>query len=69
MNSIGHPTMALRIANQKIDEQVRDAEARRTARAVRREARASSAAHRSWRRWRIRPRSARTVPMFVAGRR
>jgi len=43
MESIGHPSMTLRIARQKTDEEVRAAEAHQTARAVRRQARASSA--------------------------
>ena len=60
MNSIGHPSMALRIANQKIDEEVRAAEARRIARVVQREAPAASAPPTSRRRWRTWPRSART---------
>ncbi len=47
-----HPTIGVRIANQMIDERVRDAEARRIARVVSREARLSSDTPtlRSWRR-------------------
>jgi hypothetical protein len=60
MYSIGHPNMALRIARQKIDEEVRDAEARRIARVVRREARASSGT-RALRRRRIWPGSVGTA--------
>lgn len=39
MHTIGHPTIAMRIARQRIDDRIRDAEARRIARAVRRKAR------------------------------
>lgn len=48
MNSLGHPGPALLVAKQKIDDQIRVADARRTARDVRRQAR-SAAATRSMR--------------------
>jgi hypothetical protein len=44
------PNLAIRIANQQVDEWVRDAEARRTAREVRRAARAHRTANRDPRR-------------------
>jgi len=39
------PNLAIRIANQQVDEWVRDAEARRTARKIRRAARAHRTAN------------------------
>lgn len=39
MYPIGHPAIASRIAKQQIDDRIRDAEARRLARAARRKAR------------------------------
>ena len=55
MNSmITDPELATRIAKQQIDERVRDAAARRTAREARRAARAQSSISQPRRTWRIR---------------
>jgi DNA gyrase/topoisomerase IV subunit B len=51
---IDDPNLANQIARQLIDERVRDAEARRTARKIRRAARAQSSMERPRRTWRIR---------------
>ena len=53
MNSMIAGDLATRIAKQQIDERVRDAEARRTARGVRRAARAQSSVSQPRRTWRI----------------
>lgn len=57
MYSITDPQTAVRMARQQIDERVREAEARRTAHAVRRDARTQPATDppgRTWRVWRVR---------------
>jgi len=51
---IADPKVATLIARQQVDERIRDAEARRTAREVRRAARAQSSLSRPRRTWRIR---------------
>ncbi len=60
MYTTGHHSMALQMARQKIDDQVRDAENRRIARDVRRENRAARVSEpvrprRRWIRARVRP--------------
>jgi hypothetical protein len=50
----GDPELAAQIARQQVDEWVRDADSRRTAREIRRAARAQSSS-RPRRSWRIRP--------------
>ena len=51
----GDPEFAAQIARQQVDEWVRDADSRRTAREIRRAARAQSSSSRPRRSWRIRP--------------
>jgi hypothetical protein len=51
---IADPKVATQIARQQVDERIRDAEARRIAREVRRAARAQSSMSRPRRTWRIR---------------
>lgn len=60
MYTTGHPSMALQMAREKIDQQVRDAETRRIARETRRENRSAAASEparprRRWIRARVRP--------------
>jgi|GEM_PF-4256845 hypothetical protein len=60
MYTTGHPSMALQMAREKIDRQVRDAENRRIAREARRENRSAAAdepapTRRRWIRARVRP--------------
>jgi hypothetical protein len=56
MNALGHPSTALLIARQEINDRVRDAEARRTAREVRQAARSAAATRSDRPRRRIRVR-------------
>jgi hypothetical protein len=51
---IADPKVATQIARQQVDERVRDAQSRRTAREVRRAARAQSSLSQARRTWRIR---------------
>jgi hypothetical protein len=51
---IANPKLATQLARQQVDERIRDAEARRTAREVQRAARAQSSTS-PRRTWRIRP--------------
>ncbi|MEI8407069.1 MULTISPECIES: hypothetical protein [unclassified Kribbella] len=51
---ITDPNLAIQIATQQVDERIRAAEARRTAREVRRAARAQSSISQPRRTWRIR---------------
>ena len=60
MYTTGHPSMALQMAREKIDQQVRDAESRRIARETRRMNRSADASEparprRRWIRARVRP--------------
>lgn len=60
MYTTGHPSMALQMAREKIDQQVRDAENRRIARETRRMNRSADASEparprRRWIRARVRP--------------
>lgn len=50
---IADPKLATQIARRQVEERIRDAEARRTAREVRRAARAQSSMSRPRRTWRI----------------
>jgi hypothetical protein len=60
MHSMSHPAIGTRIARQMVDERVRDAEVRRVAHKVRRDARAFTATPTERRRWRIWPRPVHT---------
>jgi hypothetical protein len=53
-STIADPKLATQLARQQLDERIRDAEARRTAREIRRAARAQPSRSRPRRTWRIR---------------